>query len=174
MLPSVSNANALASIQSSPQGNNTQAITAKLNLLETKLNSIDPNKTTYEINAFKEFIDHNKNKMLDAPAISDKLITSLRLVNEINDNIEMGENNVENLNQLNKVMGEMDSILNPDNSGHQCVEDRIKNEITRSAEKVTKEAQRVSERVTNELERNVNKVANEANRVKEKIKKFRF
>lgn len=162
MLPSVSNSNSLTSIQHSPHEKDL-AITTKLNLLEAKLNSIDPNKTTYEINYFKEFLDHNKNKIHDTPKISDKLITSLRLVNSINDNIVMDEDNTENFNQLNKLREEIESILNSGNSGHKCVENRFKDEIERSAGKVAKEFQRTGERVSNEIGRNVNK-----------LKKFKF
>lgn len=165
MLPSVSNSNSLTSIQNSPQEKDL-AITTKLNLLEAKLNSIDPNKTTYEINHFKDFLDHNKNKIHDTPKISDKLITSLCLVNSINDNIVMNEDNTENFNQLNKLREEIESILNSSNLGHKCVESRIKGEIDRSAGKVAKEVQRADERVANEIDRNVNKLKREMKKFK--------
>ncbi|MEW5559309.1 hypothetical protein AB1287_03450 [Enterobacter asburiae] len=167
MLSPVSYSNSVTSIQNSPQGKDL-AITAKLNLLEEKLNSIDPNKTTYEIKGFKDFFNQNKNKIHDISKISDKqLSTSLHLVNSINDNIALGEDNTENSNQLNKLREEIESILNSSNSGHKSFENRVKEEIDRSASKVGKEIQRTSERVATEIDRNVNKV-------KKGIKKFKF
>lgn len=65
MLPSVSNLNSLSSIQHSPQGNNSPAITTRLACLEKKLSSIEPGKTPHEINIFKDFITQNKSKFLN-------------------------------------------------------------------------------------------------------------
>lgn len=135
----------------------------RLNLLETKLNSINPHKTTYEINQFKDFIGHNKNKILNVPTISDKLLASLNRVNLIKDNIELGEDNTENFAQLNILKDEMESLLKPGHSETKSLEDRIKAETKRSAEKVVKETERVAHRVNDEL-----------HRVTKKLKKLKF
>jgi CRISPR/Cas system CSM-associated protein Csm2 small subunit len=98
--------------QHSPQGNNSRAITTRLACLEKKLSSIEPNKTSHEINLLKDFINHNKNKILEAPGIVNKLTTSLNLVNSIIDNAYMEIDNTSNFNELYNLIDKMKDILN--------------------------------------------------------------
>ncbi|HDF2342006.1 TPA: hypothetical protein PC598_001570 [Morganella morganii] len=168
MLSPVSNSVSAAAIPVSRENNNCPEISPKLALLKEKLNTIEPGKRTDEITYFINFIERNETQMRGIPAISDKLLAALNVVNSIKDNTAMGEDNTENLSQLNNLTREMEGMLN---SG-ECknTHERVAAEVSRSAEKVAKEAQRVTERVTNEAGRSADKVKNELHRVKKKWK----
>lgn len=99
-------------IMDSRQENNSQAISGKMDLLKRKLNSIDQNKTTHEIMDFKCFIERNEQKLIGNPAVNDKLLAALSVVNSISDNVEMGEDNTEKLSQLSHLMTEIEGMLN--------------------------------------------------------------
>ncbi|GEM_PF-7018052 len=163
MLASASNSISVDAIPVSRQENHCPAISGKIDLLKEKLNAIEPNKTTHEIRCLTDFIEKNETKMRDITAISDKLLTALSVVNSIKDNIAMGEDNTENLSQLNNLIREMEDMLRPDE--RKDLGERFKTELKRSTGKVADEGNRFINKATNEVEKTIDKTKKEIKRV---------
>lgn len=136
MLHSVSQTSAISPIKSSSQENNS--ISPWLKLIENKISAMNCDKRSIEINQFADFIKDNKSKILAFPVsddrLSDLLVKSTGLLNEINDNNEISLDNTENYIELSNLKNESEELIRT-NSQDKPVEQRINDEVKRSAEK---------------------------------------
>ncbi|MGL9721974.1 hypothetical protein [Symbiopectobacterium sp.] len=81
------------------------------------------------------------------------LKTVATTINTIKDNIEIGEDNIENYAQLNQLKDEIDKLTQSSESKNTSIGERIGKEIDR-----------VAPRVENEVKRSADKIAKEAKR----------
>lgn len=156
MLPSVTQAAAVSAIQHSPQGNNP--LTPRLEFIEKQLSSIEHSKVTHDIQRFSDLIKDNKNKILAFPAHDDRmkmlLVKSSDVLSAIVNNNNFGDDNTDNYHKLSQLGGEVEGLLREkENNKSKAVEQRIQDEVKRSAKKVENEVSRTSDKVCKEAKR---------------------